>query len=372
MALCSLIFGQDDRTVKILRLLLVDLSIEAVITPDAGTAQRELCRRKFDGIFADCDNEEGAALLRSIKRSKHNTRAVVFGFTSSERNARLAFELGAHFAIDKPLVVAKVKRTLKAAHGMMMREQRIHYRHPAAAYVTVKSDALSVKTASMCDLSQGGALLQTATGCKKGQYLRLRFVLPETRTVIETAARVTWSDLTGRVGVKFLEVPEMASRELNNWVIERSMKVEISDADRAGVQVVSPAIELQDSKYEAPLGIEFEIIEPPTEERLPAPVPASTVSPAPLKVLSFTQSKPVISHGKCVQLSEKEMAAELDEEFRLNDAVLVSLTLPDQSTTILHAHVRRQDGLCYGLEFVSIPEQVRALLSGNSAHMSGD
>src|SRR6185369_11939622 len=186
MALSSLIFGQDERTVKILRLLLADLSIESVITSDPGVAQVELSRRKFDGIFADCDRDEGANLLRSIKKSKHNTRTVVFGFTSSERNATLAFELGAHFAIDKPLVVAKVKRTLKAAHGMMMREQRIHYRHPAAAYVTVKSDALSVKTASMCDLSQGGALLQTATGCKKGQYQRLRFVLPETRTVIET------------------------------------------------------------------------------------------------------------------------------------------------------------------------------------------
>ncbi len=374
MALCSLIFGQDERTVKILRLLLADLSIESVITSDAGVAQMELCRRKFDGIFANCDNEEGAALLRSIKRSKHNTRAVVFGFTSSERNATLAFELGAHFAIDKPLVVAKVKRTLKAAHGMMMREQRIHYRHPAAAYVTVKADSFSVKTASMCDLSQGGALLQTATGCKKGQFLRLRFILPETRTVIETAAKVTWSDLTGRVGVKFLDMPEFASHELNEWVIDRSMKVEVSDADRAGVKVISPAVDLNDAKYETPLGIEFEIVEPQPEEQLSvAPPPAIPQLPqAPLKVLSFTQAKPVISHGKCVQWNEKEIAAELDEEFKLNDAVLVSLTLPDQSTTILHAHVRRQEGLCYGLEFVSLPEQVRALLSGNSASIGGD
>ncbi len=368
MSLCSLIFGQDDRTAKILRLLLADLSIEAVVTGDMAVAQKELSCRKFDGIFADCDQEEGAAVLRSIKKSKHNTRAVVFGFTSSERNATLAFELGAHFAIDKPLVVAKVGRTLKAAHGMMMREQRGHYRHPAAAYVTVKSDTFSVKTASMCDLSQGGALLQTATGCKKGQFLRLRFVLPETRIVIETGARVTWSDLTGRVGVKFLDIPEAASRELNRWVIERSMHGEPSDADRAGVKVVPPAIEFGDSKYEAPLGIEFEIVEPPPDE-----TPAPVVLPlAPLKVLTFTQSKPVISYGTCVQLSEKEMAAELDEELRLNDAVLVSLTLPDQSTTTLHAHVRRQEGLCYGLEFVSLPEPLKALLSRDTLSISGD
>jgi CheY-like chemotaxis protein/c-di-GMP-binding flagellar brake protein YcgR len=359
-----------------MRLLLADLSIESVITADAGVAQLELCRRKFDAIFADCDRDDGANLLRLIKRSKHNTRAVVFGFTSSEKDATRAFELGAHFAIDKPLVVAKVKRTLKAAHGMMMREQRIHYRHPAAAYVTVKSDALSVKTASMCDLSQNGALLQTATGCRKGQYLRLRFVLPETRFVIETPARVTWSDLTGRVGVKFVDIPEPISRELNKWVIERSMKVELTDADRAGVKVVNPAVDLNDSKYEAPLGIEFEIIEPQQAQQ-PVKAPISVSAPqlsqyAPLKVLSFTQSKPVISHGKCVQLNEREIAAELDEEFRVNDAVLVSLTLPDQSTTILHAHIRRQEGLCYGLEFVSLPEQVRALLSGNSSYLAGD
>ena len=139
MGLVALIFSQDERSVRILGLLLAELDIKVEHVTDPAVAQERLWCQKYDGVFAECDDEQGDALLRSVRKSKHNRRSIAFALSEATVRMNSAFELGAHFVLQKPLTVEKIKRTLKAAYGLMMREQRSHYRHPTATRVNLRT-----------------------------------------------------------------------------------------------------------------------------------------------------------------------------------------------------------------------------------------
>jgi DNA-binding response OmpR family regulator len=348
----ALLFDQDERTARILSLLLADFSVEVTCTSDLAEAQDELRRRKFDAVFADVEREDGRNLLRFVRRSKHNRRSICFAVYEGEAGPRWASQIGAHFHIEKPIVSAKVKKTLKAAHGLLMREQRSQFRHPSSVHASVKTGPSTSFSASMQDLSHGGAMLQTGTLLRKGQPIQLRFVLPDMKVAVEANCRVTWSDVTGRAGVTFQSVSQHAAEALLHWVIQRS--VEVEEAKGSGGTQSAERSSPGETK-----AVEVEVIAMP-ETRQPVQSRPEGVA---LKVMSFAESRPIVSHGKCIEVSDRELAAELDEAFGLDDAVLVSLMLPNQKSTTLHAHIRRQQGMRYGLEFVALSEQDRQALT---------
>ena len=180
MGLTSLIFSRDERVVRILGLLLTELDINVEHVSDLVKAQERLWCQKYDGVFSEVDDEQGADLLRLVRKSKHNRRSIAFALSGATVRMTSAFELGAHFVLQKPLSLEKVKRTLKAAHGLMMREQRSHYRHPTATKVNLKTPTGRTVTATLKDLSQSGAMIDADVILRKTQALHLRFVLPET------------------------------------------------------------------------------------------------------------------------------------------------------------------------------------------------
>src|SRR4051794_19833238 len=105
MQLSALIFSRDDRTVKIIKLLLDELSIRAEHFAEFGQAQNALFQQKYDGVFSESEEEHGAELLKSVRRSKHNKRSIAFAISSGAVQVGYAFELGAHFVVQKPVVV---------------------------------------------------------------------------------------------------------------------------------------------------------------------------------------------------------------------------------------------------------------------------
>src|SRR4051794_18548588 len=116
MTLRCLVFSEDDRAVRLLRLSLTDLDIEVEHCTDLSQAQQLLLQQKFDGVIADCELKSGPELLRSVRRSKHNRRSIIFALTGAEIKMGRAFDMGAHFVIYKPLSSERAKRTLNAAH----------------------------------------------------------------------------------------------------------------------------------------------------------------------------------------------------------------------------------------------------------------
>jgi len=363
MGLISLVFSRDERAIKILGLLLSELEIK---TEHAGTlaqAQECLARQKYDGVFAECETEEGADLLRSVRKSKHNRRSVVFALSESALKMNAAFELGAHFVLQKPLAVEKAKRTLKAAHGLMMREQRLHYRHPTSSKVTLKTASGKTIGAWLKDLSQSGALIDSDMLLRKDQPITLRFTLPETSIVIEVEGKTTWCDPMGRAGVKFEVLSEATQKQLLEWVIARSMEVEkVTDPANKGVSTDTMPVRSTAIDDVAMVDLEVEVIEPEEEDiRLRKTLRGE--HHGPIKLLAFEHGRPVIASGKCANLNESGLAAELEEDLMLDGPVLLQVSLPRSATPlVVHAEFRQKEGRKYGFEFVSLTGPVQQIL----------
>lgn len=355
MGLCAVIYSRDERVLRILRSLLADLSIEAEFAAGAEQAIKCLARQKYDAIFAESDDADGATVLRTVRRSRHNQRSVTFVISAEAAVGSLASELGAHFVLQKPLVSEKVKRTLKAAHGLMMREKRAHYRHEVAAPASLRTEKSGL-TATLRNLSPGGAFLESSSPLKKGQSIQMRFLLPEGAEIIETAARVVWSDPTGRAGVQFETVADQHKRALMDWAAARSVEPDVQQAS-----VVTPSLP-------APIPTAT------TAAAVAAPNSVSTVE-APtateprlaIKILGFEAGRPAIVLGECTKLTPTGLSAVLQDDLNLEPSVLLQITLPGRShPTLLHAEICVKDGLEYSFEFVALTTFVRQLLEQNS------
>jgi hypothetical protein len=50
---------------------------------------------------------------------------------------------------------------------------------------------------------------------------RLRFTLPETRSVLEVETEIAWADLKGYVGLRFIDLPASSKELLEAWLNQR-------------------------------------------------------------------------------------------------------------------------------------------------------
>jgi len=353
MGLCAVIYSKDERVLRILRSLLADLSIEAEFAPGAAEAMDGLRRRKYDAIFAECDDPDGATVLRAVRRSRHNQRSVAFVIGPDPTAGPLAAELGVHFVLQKPVVTEKAKRTLKAAYGLMMREKRMHFRHEVAAPASLRTEK-SALTATIRNLSAGGTMLETSGVLKKGQAIQIRFMLPESTVVVETAARVVWCDPTGRTGLQFEFAAEEPRRALAEWAAARSVEPKHQPVE---VPAEVPT-EVADATPETPS------LQAAGEVAQAAPAVAPARAPRiPIKVLGFEAGRPAIVLGTCTKLTASGLSAELQDDLNLEPSVLLQLTIPGRShPTLLHAEICVKDGLEYSFEFVALTTFVQGLL----------
>ena len=367
MILRCLLFSDDERAVRLLRASLSDLSIEVEHCNTLDRAHELLLQQKFDGVVSDCDLNNGPDLLRSVRQSKHNRRSIIFALTNAEIKMSEAFEMGAHFVIYKPLTSERAKRTLNAAHGLMMREKRLHFRHPARVQASLRIGQRTLAV-ELCDLSQHGALIKAETHLKKEQPVQLTFTLPETSFELEVGARVTRSDSRGKTGVRFESLSGDAQARLLQWAVQRSLDAPaMKPASKTSTVPPPPPPVLKDEPLETISGVDFEIevIEPEGDDEIDTRQRATLRGQhhSAIKILRFDNGLPVIVQGKCRNISELGLAGVVDEELGLGDAVLLQVDLPGApKPVVLHATVRHREEDRYGFEFVAIDPAVKDLL----------
>jgi len=238
----------------------------------------------------------------------------------------------------------------------MMREKRAYYRHEVAAPASLRTDKAGV-TATIRNLSPGGAFLECGSALKKGQSIQVRFLLPDSSAVVETAARVAWSDLTGRAGIQFESTAEESKRALMDWAAARSVEPE-APLPAVAIPAQSPATPSEAPAVEAGPSIH------PTQAKRGREW--GTQRPA-IRVLGFEAGRPAIVSGTCTNLTATGLTAELQDDLNLEPSVLLQVTLPGRShPTLLHAEICVKDGHEYSFEFVALTTFVRQWLEQNS------
>ena len=378
MELQALVLSEDSKTVRVLRRLLEELEISFEHCTLADEAMELLSRRKFDGVFADCDIEGSSQLLKAVRRSRTNQRSIVFAILTGDMSVRQAFELGANFVLYKPVSVERAKRSLRAAHGMMMRERRRHFRHPMDSRVYLSFEKVKDLQATILDLSSGGMAIKTMEPLALRHEVHLRFALPGNTSFLEGEAQVAWVDAFGRAGLQFTILPPGSQGELEKWLLARATITQAEEALASPKAAESPAEEAAPPAVQAPLEeppplpkeIEIEVVPPEApalthrrwrEDKSRTMLRGETEGR--ILAVVIRGGKVVVVRGRCEDLSEEGLGGEMEGEFLLGDPVLIQLTLPHSEEPLrLHAEVRHRTDSYYGFEFIALDAAQRRVI----------
>jgi len=123
--------------------------------------------------------------------------------------------LGTHSAVPN--------RVRKPIGGGLRRAVRQKVHTPAYASLNGGSDDMVLDLSEILDISESGAAIQTSSSWEISRVLNLCLDLSETKTYLQTTGYVVWADRTGRIGVRFPDLPETSRRKLKEWLFLNAM-----------------------------------------------------------------------------------------------------------------------------------------------------
>ncbi len=223
MNLESLVISRDADLLGILRPVLETIAVNVQACPDILVAASLLDKRKVDAVIVDCDDlPHGVELLQSIRSTRSNASSVAFAVLNGKTSTQQAFQFGANFVLQKPLTPLHATRCFNAALNFMVRERRRYFRHPVEVSVHIMAPGNRDVNAASTNLSEGGMSIQSAAQFPKDTVLKVRFSLPQSNTTLELKGAVAWCDGSGRIGLRFVEVPQSSQYQLEKWLTERA------------------------------------------------------------------------------------------------------------------------------------------------------
>jgi GAF domain-containing protein len=104
-------------------------------------------------------------------------------------------------------------------HPHAERRRRVRHKLHLPAYVGL--NPTQHQTPDLCeivDLSPDGMAIQSASPLEVGHVENLFLDLSETNAALQTSGTVIWSDLSGRAGIDFLDLPPESLHALKQWL----------------------------------------------------------------------------------------------------------------------------------------------------------
>ena len=232
MTLQALLVSKDDNASEALSRILAGFGVPVERSSDPEIAAGRLALQKFDEVIVDFDQPEGAALvLRSATHPARGNGLVIVALISDESKVRSVFGAGAHFALNKPILVEQAKGCLRAATAILKRERRRAFRVPVQASVVLSGAGTKEIEGILLDLSESGMDVLAAQPLCPSVVVSFRFTLPDGSAEIEAQGQVSWATPNGESGVRFLDMPETQSTILKEWLVANSPQAPADDAE---------------------------------------------------------------------------------------------------------------------------------------------
>ena len=213
----ALLVCPQEESARALQPVLEQLGTRIEREPDAIAALTRLQRHHYDALIIDCEGGgDEAEVLRESRDAGLGRNTITIAVIGERDDAELAYSLGAHFVLKKPLTRVRVERMLRAAHALVQ-ERRQHRRFACEGAVTIWA-AESRVAAELLDLSGGGAAVQMTTRADLPREVRVRFALPGTSTFVRADAERAWQNQYSRVGLRFTRMTELDREALEHWL----------------------------------------------------------------------------------------------------------------------------------------------------------
>lgn len=173
----------------------------------------------YDAVLVDCQNEPAALeFIAQTRNTPSNRTMVVIGIVSGLNDARAIFAKGANFMLYKPISRERAAHSMRAARGLMQSERRIRPRIPVQTNTSVAYAGKENVPAALVDLSEDGIAFRSDGKLPPHCKVYFQFSLPGSTSLIRLSGEVMWQDSSGRVGIRFSQVPQTSRRVLNDWL----------------------------------------------------------------------------------------------------------------------------------------------------------
>ena len=250
MELTALLLCSDDGSAQLLSRMLAEEEIGIARVSDPAAAISLVEQKRFDALIVDADDEERARdLLSKARLSLCNSSTLVIALVGSTSNVRQLFSIGANFVLYKPLSAERVRVSMKAARALMRRERRRGPRIPVHAPAGMSFANVEDSRSTMLDVSEEGAAIQSERKIPPSCKVYFQFTLPGQTKVVRLAGEIAWQDSGGRVGIRFVDVPQTSRRVLKEWLLHNDFRKE---SRTTASQTPLPAAEASSAKSHEP------------------------------------------------------------------------------------------------------------------------
>jgi CheY-like chemotaxis protein len=219
MALTSLVVCADLKAVQVLSQILQELNIQAEHCGDLSAATVRLAAQHFDAIVVDCQDQLPAIeLIAGVRKLPINRSTLIIALVDGREQVRDIFGQGANFIVYKPVSVERAGSSLRAARGLMAREKRGKLRVSLHAPASITYANAEDVAATLLDLSEDGLAIQAERRLPPRCKVYFQFNLPGEKSSVRLSGDIVWQDSSGRVGIRFVDVPQTSRRTMNEWI----------------------------------------------------------------------------------------------------------------------------------------------------------
>jgi CheY-like chemotaxis protein len=215
-----LLWCDEETTVRTLQSVLAELGVGVERCASTEEAGLLLQQQRFDAVIIDLDESGSDAheILRRARNSALNRNTLTLAVVGSTVKVQDVFALGVNFLLYKPISKDRARASLRAAYLLMGRERRRNVRLPVHAKATVEYVNVENGEATLVDLSESGTAIQSERKVPPSCKVYFKFELPEQASVVRLSAEVVWQDSAGRVGLRFVDLPQRSRRLLREWL----------------------------------------------------------------------------------------------------------------------------------------------------------
>jgi hypothetical protein len=108
------------------------------------------------------------------------------------------------------------------------RQARAHYRHELRTLTYVTLD--DANGGIIRNVNHEGVAVQAVAPLRQHERVRLRFELRYPRLRVETSGQVSWASPSGKCGIRFVDMAERTSHQMNEWIFSNLLDALARDA----------------------------------------------------------------------------------------------------------------------------------------------
>jgi c-di-GMP-binding flagellar brake protein YcgR len=224
----SLLLSRDENTARIVARGFKDLEIELQQFSDSDAALSHVIKHRYDAIVVDDQLEQSHAVLAKLIALPACSKAVRIVLAEPVAAMHAVFKTGTQVIIYKPLSVERVRQGLRAVRNLMGRDRRRSSRRVRTmipARVSPRQARGAHRQVLLADLSDSGAAIHSESGdVPVSGMLNLEFILPGNSELIHATAELVWRDDEGAAGVRFLDMPSYARKQLLQWLKQQPVE----------------------------------------------------------------------------------------------------------------------------------------------------